>query len=130
VNTDHQIILAVQLPVEISARLDQLPTKSDNCEIAYNLPPKKEGTSTSYTFDPATGMEFVWVALKVVGVAAEAVAAKTIAEIIYKWLRDRHARALKTVRIRFPTGEICNLEIDDPDKMKQLHNLIADRARQ
>ena len=129
--TKNELALAIQIPVSERAEFQKLATElAEDCTIKFNTPISGEDEpSPSLSFDPATGVEFIWIAIKVAGLAAETIAAKVIAEFAYKKYQERKEQALKTVRVRFPDGEIFNLTIEDPESMKRLKKLISSSAR-
>ena len=127
--TQNEFAIAIQIPASDSDGFQKLATEmASECTINFNAPRSKDEPS-DLSFDPATGIEFAWIAMKVTGLAAEAIIAKIIAELVYKKYQERRELSLKTVRVRFPNGEVYNLVIDDPNSMKRLREIISLSAK-
>jgi len=103
-------------------------SNSQGCaiDIKSEIPAGKKGLA----FDPVSGAIAVgWIVLKVAGAAAQVAATKILAEMIYNKIKGKNKKERpKTVRLRFPDGTICEIEVDDPKGQEQLQKLIAQKA--
>jgi hypothetical protein len=127
---ENDVMLAIQLPIEAEVDLHEaIKEAGSECSVMAKFLSEDATKDKALNFDPATGMALAWVALKVAGLTAETVAAKIIAELVYKKLQARAAKAMKTLRVRFPDGETFNLEVDDPASMERLREIIAGHSK-
>jgi hypothetical protein len=126
----EQVSIAIELPTAASSVVNEVVADlGKGASVDITEPDSSGGASTGLTFDPVSGAAIGWFVLKVAGEAAVALTGAIIGELIYNRIKERQELARKTVRLRFPDGAVYNLVVDDPQSMKRLQQMIADRAR-
>ncbi|MBN3850242.1 MULTISPECIES: hypothetical protein [Burkholderiaceae] len=127
--TQQTVKFGIQLPVDMGQDVAEVARElSENCQVSYRLPePDSESAKDELSFDPISGAAIGWILLKVVGAAAQGIAAKLIIELVCKRYMGR-SKESKVVPIRFSDGTIFELNTDDPESTEQLRKILAEKA--